>query len=189
MRGHHHWGERHCAPVGLGRGSGHFGRGFRAGGHGGPGRRARMFDQGDLRLIILHLIEEKPRYGYDIIKAIEEKLAGLYSPSPGVVYPTLTLLEEMGLIAPEVSEGKKLYAVTAEGREHLAANKATVDALLARMQEAGSAYGGGAPQILRAMENFKAALRLRLARGPLSDEEIKAIAAELDGAAQRIEQI
>ena len=79
--------------------------------------------------------------------------------------------------------------VAGEGREHLAANKAAVDAILARMQEAGSAYGGGAPQILRAMENFKAALRLRLARGPLSDEEIKAIAAELDGAAQRIEQI
>jgi DNA-binding PadR family transcriptional regulator len=147
-----------------------------------------MFDQGDLRLVILHLISEKPRYGYDIIKAIEEKLAGLYSPSPGVVYPTLTLLEELGLIQAQSAEGKKLFAITDAGRQHLQDNQPAVDALLERMQAAGSAYGGGAPQILRAMENFKAALRLRLAR-PLSDEQIKAVAAELDGAAQRIEAI
>jgi DNA-binding PadR family transcriptional regulator len=176
------------SPVGLGRGSGHFGRGFRAGHH-GPGRRGRMFDQGDLRLVILHLISEKPRYGYDIIKAIEEKLSGLYSPSPGVVYPTLTLLEEMGLIQAQEGEGKKLYAVTEEGQRHLETNRAAVEALLERMQTAGAAYGGGAPQILRAMENFKAALRLRLAGGPLSEEQVKAIAAELDGAASRIEAI
>ncbi len=184
----HLWGHKACSPVGLGRGSGHFGRGFRAG-HPGGGRRGRMFDQGDLRLVILHLISEKPRYGYDIIKAIEEKLAGLYSPSPGVVYPTLTLLEEMGLIEAQSTDGKKLYAVTEQGREHLKANEAAIQSLLERMQAAGAAYGGGAPQILRAMENFKAALRLRLARGPLSEDEIKAIAAELDGAASRIESI
>ncbi|HUO22096.1 MAG TPA: PadR family transcriptional regulator [Caulobacteraceae bacterium] len=183
----HHSGHKACAPVGLGRGSGHFGRGFRAGP--GGGRRGRMFDQGDLRLVILQLISEKPRYGYDIIKAIEEKLSGLYSPSPGVVYPTLTLLEDMGLVEVQSGEGKKLYAITDQGRDHLKANEAAVQSLLERMQQAGAAYGGGAPQILRAMENFKAALRLRLARGPLSEDEIKAIAAELDGAASRIESI
>jgi DNA-binding PadR family transcriptional regulator len=184
----HLWGHGACSPVGLGRGSGHFGRGFRAGHH-GPGRRGRMFDQGDLRLVILHLISEKPRYGYDLIKAIEEKLSGLYSPSPGVIYPTLTLLEEMGLIQAQAGEGKKLYALTEEGLRHLETNRAAVDAVLERMQTAGAAYGGGAPQILRAMENFKAALRLRLAGGPLSEDQIKAIAAELDGAASRIEAI
>ncbi len=185
----HPWGHKAHSPIGLGRGSGHFGRGFRAGPHGPGGARRRMFDQGDLRLVILHLISEKPRYGYDIIKAIEERLSGLYSPSPGVVYPTLTLLEEMGLIEAQSADGKKLYAVTDQGLEQLASNRAAVDAILERMQSAGAAYGGGAPQILRAMENFKAALRLRLARGPLTDEQIKAIAAELDGAATRIEAI
>jgi DNA-binding PadR family transcriptional regulator len=175
----------------MGRGSGAFGRGFHGGpgGHHGGGRRGRMFGQGDLRLLILHLTAEKPRYGYDIIKAVEEKLAGLYSPSPGVVYPTLTLLEEMGLIAAQATDGKKLYAATEEGRAHLAANQAALDGLLERMAAAGGAYGGGSPQVLRALENFKAALRLRLARGPLSDEQIKALAAELDGAASRIENI
>ncbi len=185
----HPWGHKACSPIGLGRGSGHFGRAFRAGHHGPGGSRRRMFDQGDLRLVILHLISERPRYGYDIIKAIEEKLSGLYSPSPGVVYPTLTLLEEMGLIAAQTTDGKKLFAITDQGREQLQANDAAVQAILERMQTAGAAYGGGAPQILRAMENFRAALRLRLARGPLTDEQIKAIAAELDGAATRIEAI
>ncbi len=185
----HPWGHRAHSPIGLGRGSGHFGRGFRAGPHGPGGRRRRMFDQGDLRLVILQLISDKPRYGYDIIKAIEEKLSGLYSPSPGVVYPTLTLLEEMGLIAAQTAEGKKLYAITDQGRTQLDADRAAVDALFERMQEAGAAYGGGAPQILRAMENFKTALRLRLAHGPLNEDQIKAIAAELDGAALRIEAI
>jgi DNA-binding PadR family transcriptional regulator len=186
----HYWGRRACSPIGLGRGSGPFGRGFGGGpgGHHG-GRRGRMFDQGDLRLLILHLTSEKPRYGYDIIKAIEERLSGLYSPSPGVVYPTLTLLEEMGLIVAQTADGKKLFAATEQGRAHLAANQPAVDALLERMATAGAAYGGGAPPVLRAIENFKTALRLRLARGPLSEEQIKALAAELDGAASRIEAI
>ena len=189
----HFWGHGAHAPSGLGRGGGHFGRGFMHGGpggrhgHGGP-RRGRMFDQGDLRLVILHLTSEKPRYGYDIIKAIEEKLSGLYSPSPGVVYPTLTFLEETGLVAAQTTDNKKLYAITDEGKAHLEANRAAVDALLDRMTQAGAAYGGGAPQVMRAVENFKTALRLRLAR-PLSEEQIKALAAELDGAASRIEAI
>ena len=188
----HFWGHRAHSPSGMGRGGGHFGRGFMGGhpGHHGPGgRRGRMFDQGDLRLVILHLTSEKPRYGYDIIKAIEERLSGLYSPSPGVVYPTLTFLEETGLVEAQTADGKKLYAITEEGRAHLEANKAAVDALLERMSSAGAAYGGGAPQVLRAIENFKIALRIRLSRGQLSDEQIKALAAELDGAAARIEAI
>jgi hypothetical protein len=92
--------------FGFGDGRGEFGRGVRHGRHGSPeggrGRRGRFFDQGDLRLVILQLTAESSRYGYEVIKAIEEKLAGLYSPSPGVVYPTLTLLEEMGLVAIEM---------------------------------------------------------------------------------------
>ena len=154
------------------------------------GGLGRFFAHGDLRLIILHLISEKPRHGYEIIKAIEEMVAGAYNPSPGVVYPTLTLLEELGYVTVSLGDGaKKLHQVTAEGRAFLDANRHAVDALLARMAETSRARGGGpAPQILRAMENVKLALRLRLARGPLSEEQINAVAAALDAAATGVER-
>jgi DNA-binding PadR family transcriptional regulator len=153
------------------------------------GRRGRMFDQGDLRFVVLKLIEEKPAHGYEIIKAIEDRLAGAYAPSPGIVYPTLTLLEELGYIAIARTEGpRKLYAITDEGRAALAENRATVDAIFAKMDEVHARHGGGpAPQILRAMENLKVALRLRLSRGPLRDEEVARIAETLDQAARSVE--
>jgi DNA-binding PadR family transcriptional regulator len=142
-------------------------------------------------LVILHLIAEKPRHGYEIIKAIEEQVAGAYSPSPGVIYPTLTLLEELGYVTVTTGDGlKKLHEITAEGRAFLDANHRAVDALLARMAETSRAHGGGtAPQILRATENLKLALRLRLSRGPLSEEQINAVAAAIDAAATAVEQI
>src|ERR1700722_9279084 len=120
----------------------------------------RFFAHGDLRLVILHLIAEKPRHGYEIIKAIEEQVAGAYSPSPGVIYPTLTLLEELGHVTVTTGEGgKKLHEITGEGRAYLEANRPAVDALLVRMQEAHRVAGGGpATQILRAMENLRLAL-------------------------------
>jgi DNA-binding PadR family transcriptional regulator len=158
---------------------------------GGRGRRGgRVFDQGDLRFVILGLIREKPSYGYELIKAIEERLGGSYSPSPGVVYPTLTLLEELGYATVDASQGgKKLYAVTAEGEAFLAANSATIDGIAARMAETRHAHGGGpAPEIVRAMENLKLALRLRLSGGPLAEAQSRAIAAILDGAAGEVER-
>ena len=150
----------------------------------------RLFAHGDLRLVILHLIAEQPRHGYDIIKAIEDQVGGAYSPSAGVVYPTLTMLEELGYVTVSIVDGaKKLHTITAEGRAYLAAYRPTVDALLARMAEANRIYGGGpAPQILRAMENLKLALQLRLSRGPLSDEQVNAVAAVIDRAATSVEQ-
>lgn len=150
----------------------------------------RMFDHGDLRLVILQLVAEKPRYGYEIIKAIEEKLAGAYSPSPGVVYPTLTMLEELGYATVSASEGsKKLYGITAEGTAFLEANRATLDAIAARIAEVSAAQGGGpAPQIVRAMQNLRLALRMRLTRGPLSEEQIHAIVAILDAATIDVER-
>ena len=162
--------------------------------HGRQGRGGglgRLFAHGDLRLVILHLIAEKPRHGYEIIKAIEEQVAGSYSPSPGVIYPTLTLLDELGYVTVSTGDGaKKLHEITAEGRAFLDANRRTVDALLVRMAETSRAHGGGpAPQILRAMENLKLALRLRLSRGPLSEEQINAVAATLDAAATGVERI
>jgi DNA-binding PadR family transcriptional regulator len=161
-------------------------------GHDRDGRSGfrRLFAHGDLRLVILHLIAERPRHGYEIIKAIEEQVGGTYSPSPGVIYPTLTLLEELGHVTVTAGDGaKKQHTITAEGQAYLDAYRPAVDGLLARMGEANRRHGGGpAPQILRAMENLKLALRLRLSRGPLTDEQSNAVAAAIDAAATRVEQ-
>lgn len=161
-------------------------------GHGGGGRMrggrlGRFFEHGDLRFVVLDLIAEKPRHGYEIIKAIEDSVGGAYSPSPGTIYPTLTLLEEQGYIAMEVSpDSKKSYAMTPEGRAFLETNRPIVDALRARM--ATRSEGRPAPQIIRAMENVKLALRLRLDRAPLSEDEIRQIAEVLDRTAGEIER-
>ncbi|HET7884568.1 MAG TPA: PadR family transcriptional regulator [Acetobacteraceae bacterium] len=166
-------------------------RGTRHGRLGGRGRLGRFFAHGDLRLVILHLIAEKARHGYEIIKAIEERVGGAYSPSPGVIYPTLTLLEELGHVTASTDEGtaKRLHQITPEGQAFLNANRTAVHALLARMDEAGRTHGAGpAPQVVRAMENLNVALRMRLARGPLSEEEANAVAAALDGAAVGVER-
>src|SRR6185312_2374277 len=159
-------------------------------GGGGRGRHGRVFDQGDLRLVLLKLIAEKPRHGYELIKAVEEAVGGAYAPSPGVVYPTLTLLEDMGYarVQAEAEGGKKLYAITPEGEAYLAEQKDAVDALFARMADVASANRGrNAPQIIRAMQNLNTALRYRLGRGPLTDDQVQAIAAALDAAARTVE--
>jgi DNA-binding PadR family transcriptional regulator len=85
----------------------------------GP-RHTRHFRRGDLKYVILHLVKDQPRHGYDIIRALEEYSHGLYTPSPGVVYPTLQLLEEMGHIAGEQQDGKKVYSITQDGLDFLA---------------------------------------------------------------------
>jgi len=159
-------------------------------GRGGRTRLGRFFAHGDLRLIILHLVAEKPRHGYELIKAIEERVGGAYSPSPGVIYPTLTLLEELGHVTVSPGDGgKKLHTITAEGRAYLNAHRAMLEALLARMEEANRVHAGGpAPQILRAMENLRLALRLRLSRGPLTEEQVNSVAAALDAAAGTVER-
>src|SRR6516162_5989546 len=136
---HPHRGRRHMR--------GGFGdRGGRLGGHRGVGRGGRLsrvFDHGDLRYVLLHLIAEKPRHGYEIIKAIEEQFGGLYSPSPGVIYPTLTLLEDLGYaqVVPDAGDGgKKICEITEQGRAFLAENRVTLDEVLARMAEVSRAY-------------------------------------------------
>lgn len=190
---HKHIHEQRHARGGFGHGFGHgFGRGRGDGEmHGRGGRRGRVFDHGDLRFVILALIAEKPRHGYEIIKAIEEKVAGAYSPSPGVIYPTLTMLEELGYVTVTASEGaKKLHEITDEGRAFLEANSAGVEALFQRMAAANEAAGGGpAPQIIRAMENLRMALRLRLTRGPLTEEQVRAIAKLLDDTTVQVEEV
>ena len=153
-------------------------------------RGGRFFDQGDLRWVILKLIAEKPSHGYEIIKAIEERLGGAYAPSPGTVYPTLTLLEELGYIAITETDGpRKLYAVTDAGRAALEQEKATVDAIFAKMAEINLRRSGNrAPQLVRAWGNLKMAMNLRVARGPLSPEQIEKIAQILDDAAKEVEK-
>ncbi len=181
--------HRHGQCYAHGEGSSGFGGERRFGRFGRFGGRGRMFEQGDLRFVVLKLISEKPSYGYEIIKAIEDRLGGAYAPSPGIVYPTLTLLEELGYIAVQETDGaRKLYAITPEGKASLDQNKATVDAIFTRMAEINERHGGGpAPQILRAMENLRTALRLRLSQGPLNSEQIAAIARTLDDAANSVE--
>jgi DNA-binding PadR family transcriptional regulator len=187
---HHHRHQEEGGSCGGRR----FARGAFAGEFGGrSGRRhgmRRMFDHGDLRYLLLHLIAERPRHGYDLIKAIEETFGGMYSPSPGVIYPTLTLLEELGHIRPEAVDGsKKAFAVTPEGSAFLAANRAAVEQVLARMAEATAAFGGGpAPEIMRAMHNLRLALRIRLGRGPLAADEVRRVTEILDRAAGEIER-
>ena len=97
-------------------------------------RARRMLAQGDLRLIALALIAEAPRHGYEIIKLLEEKTADWYSPSPGIVYPTLTYLEEAGYVTASAEGSKKLYTITDEGRAYLKANREMVDVVLDRLE-------------------------------------------------------
>jgi len=191
---HDHHGERHrrgsfedgdFRHEHRGRDHEHHGRGRHRFGR----RSGRMFDHGELRLVVLALISERPRHGYEIIKEIEDRVAGTYTPSPGVIYPTLTMLEELGHATVSENDGKKLYAITADGTAYLAANKSAVDNALQRMQSVNTAHSGGpAPEIMRARENLKMALRLREARGPLSEQQIRDIAAALDAAAIAIER-
>ena len=192
---HRHSGLGHGRRFGrglFGRGdAGHApeeGRGRHHHGRGGS-RPGRMFDHGELRFVVLALIAERPRHGYEIIKEIEARTAGTYSPSPGVIYPTLTMLEELGHASVSEQDGKKLYAATAEGNAFLASSKAAVDGAMGRMQQASAMQGGGpAPGVIRAMENLKLAMRMRLGRGPLTDEQVRAVAAALDAAAVAVER-
>jgi DNA-binding PadR family transcriptional regulator len=128
-------------------GRGRFRHGFGFGGKHGMGggdilRAGRMLAQGDLRLIALALIAEQPRHGYDIMKALEEKTSGWYSPSPGIVYPTLTYLEEVGYVTGEAEGAKKLYTITEQGRAYLAENRDFVDAVLDRLTAFGERVKG-----------------------------------------------
>ena len=102
------------------------------------GRRARrMFESGELRLVLLKLIADEPRHGYDLIRAIEDLTGGEYAPSPGIVYPTLTYLEEAGYVTAQADGAKRLYTITAEGRAHLEENRDFVDAVLERLGAMG----------------------------------------------------
>ncbi len=200
MRHHEHGRHAHRSEAGPRRGprGEHGGQrrfardpldaGERHGPHRHGGRR-RLFDYGDLRFVLLRMIADKPSHGYDLIKALEERMGGGYSPSPGVIYPTLTMLEEQGFADVTAEGGKKHYSATAEGRAHLVANQATVDAIEGRIDALAKERTAQPPApILRAVENLKTALRLRLGAGPIPVERIAAIAASIDAAAAEAEK-
>ena len=147
MFGMRHFGS-HCEDRhGAGRHGGwrHHRHGFGGGRHGRGGdagggdmmRAGRMLAQGDLRLLALALIAEQPRHGYEIIKVLEERTEGWYAPSPGIVYPTLTYLEEAGYVTAQADGAKRLYTITGEGRAYLEENRAFVDAVLERLGAVG----------------------------------------------------
>lgn len=158
-------------------------------------RAGRMLAQGDLRLIALALIAEQPRHGYDIIKQLEEKTAGWYSPSPGIVYPSLTYLEEAGHLTSQADGAKKLYTITEAGRAHLEENRDLVDAVMNRLATIGKKaehirrrFGEEedearrAPRLLRAaLDNVREAAVKRLRDDPKSEMEIVEILTRVTG--------
>ncbi len=149
-----------------------------------------MFDGGELRLAILALVAEKPRYGYEVIKELGERVGGDYSPSPGVVYPTLTMLEEMGYAsASQDQAGRKLYTLTPEGEKVLADNKAQIDAILARFGDSDDRRFAGYLTVKRAALNLRAVIRSRLRGRAAAPEQLQAIVDALDAAAKTIERV
>ena len=187
------------ALLAIGRRSGGWGpfhfefddNGWSGGRRGGGRRSRRMFESGELRLVLLKLIADEPRHGYDLIRAIEELTGGEYAPSPGVVYPTLTMLQDMGLIEEAKGEGsRKVFDVTDEGRAHLEEKADEIEALFARLEDLGSDQrkAGGAP-IKRSVANLLSALWHRVTKGETDEQTLHDIAAILDEAAQKIERL
>jgi len=155
----------------------------------GGGGGGRVFGSGDLRLVLLSLIEEKPRHGYELIKALEQKFGGGYAPSPGSVYPTLTLLEELGYVRSTTTEGtKRLFEITDEGRAYLRDNAPALNSALARMEMAARAFSGDSPPetLHHAMHTLKAALIFH--RGGWGAEETERVRKLIEDTANAISQ-
>lgn len=177
-----HRGGRGWRGGGDEDGSEGFGRGF--GGRGGGGR---LLGHGDLRLLLLALIGEKPSHGYDLIRAVEERFAGAYAPSPGAVYPTLTMLEEQDYVSATATEGsKRLYAITDAGKAFLQENAAQVEGILARINLAAAAFARHtAPdEVHEAWKTLRQAMNMK--RTPWTKEETERVVTILDKAARDI---
>ncbi|WP_328804939.1 PadR family transcriptional regulator [Parasphingopyxis marina] len=150
-----------------------------------------MFESGQLRLVLLKLLDDEPRHGYDLIRAIEELTGGGYTPSPGIVYPTLSLLQDSGDIEELEAEGaRKAFAITDQGRAELEEKKGEVATLFERLSSFGERHrkSDGAP-IRRAMGNLGAVLEHRLSREGVEDELVHQVTAIIDEAAQKIERL
>lgn len=155
----------------------------------GGRRRPQMFEAGELRLVILRLLKERPRHGYDIIKALEERMAGCYTPSAGTVYPTLQLLEDQGLVRAEEVDGKRIYHITPAGEALLEERRGELDEIIDRVRETVRDFAGGAMGELNkafgqvASRTFREAFR----RGP-GDPAVRRVAEILRRAAEEIER-
>jgi DNA-binding PadR family transcriptional regulator len=200
--GHCHGGREHGRFErefrGFGRGGPGFGgpeRRFGGPGRGGFGRgfgegRGRLFDAGDVKLVILKLLADEPSYGYQLIKTMEQRLGGGYTPSAGVIYPTLTLLEEEGLATSSLENNKKVYSLTPEGIEHLEANKVQIGELFERLEETGRSFERGrSPEIMKAFMNLRSAVMARVSRGTVKPEQIKKITEAINAAAKAIDEL
>jgi DNA-binding PadR family transcriptional regulator len=194
---HHTQHRQRCGgPRGFGRRGG-FGPGRGLGGdtgfgdRQGRGGRRRLFDAEALRLVLLRLIADEPRHGYELIRAIEELTGGTYAPSPGVVYPTLSLLAELGQIAETEAEGaRKRFAATPEGLAHLETNAEAADAAMARLAAlAGPADRVDPAPLKRAMANLGAVLEAQLRQEGVDRTRLLEIAALVDEAASKIERL
>jgi len=176
-----------------GRGGEHFGHGPGGplGGHrGGPfggGRGRRMFDAGALRLVVLGLIAAEPRHGYDIIKALEAKFQGAYSPSPGAIYPMLQMLEEADLVVSEADGNKRLYRITEAGNAYLEENRADLERINERMRHMSGRMGGAA--IGEELKALHWAIRSKLRGGGWSAEQAEKARAILKAARRELEDL
>jgi DNA-binding PadR family transcriptional regulator len=174
-----------------GRGRHGFGGHWRGRWDRGVGGGGRLFDSGDLKLVILKLLSEEPSYGYQLMKKMEERLAGGYTPSAGVIYPTLTLLEEEGLASVSTStENKKVYSVTPAGLQLLEENKQRLEELFARLEEArGGFERGRSPELMKAFMNLRGAVMARMFRGSVTPEQTKKITEAINAAAKAIDEL
>jgi len=157
----------------------------------GPrGSRDRLFDAGQLRFIVLQSIAAKPSHGYDIIKALEERFGGVYSPSPGVIYPTLSLLEDQGFVEVAVIGAKKLYTITPEGNAILKENRGFIDAINARLNSLADRRGRGHyPELRKAIHDLKHVVLFRLQSGPMSSKLAHQMDAIIRRAAEEIKEL
>jgi DNA-binding PadR family transcriptional regulator len=149
-------------------------------------RRRQWFDAGDMKYVILRLLRDKPRHGYEVMKQLEEQLHGCYSPSPGTVYPTLQWLEDEGLVVGRDVDGKRVYEITAAGRQFLDEHQDVVDDIFARVRDAVERTVGGAmAEVNRAMGHLVKAV-YRAAWSAQDDEARQRVAQVLERAAAEI---
>jgi DNA-binding PadR family transcriptional regulator len=188
---HPRWGSWLMSGPGWRRSRGESAYGGPFGRHrGGPfgGRRgSRMFDQGALRLVVLGLIAEEPRHGYDIIKALEERFAGTYSPSPGSIYPMLQMLEEADLVSSEMSGNKRLFSITEAGRAYMKDNEADLARINAQIDEASGR--AGVISLLGEAKALGRALFERVRDGDLSAEQAEKARAILANARKALDEL
>jgi DNA-binding PadR family transcriptional regulator len=155
----------------------------------GPRRRSQMFESGEVKFVILRLLNEKPRHGYEVIKALEEKMGGYYTPSAGTVYPTLQLLEDEGYVRAVDTDGKKVYHITPEGESYLEQHKDLLEDILDRVRETVRDFtGGGLGELQGAFVHLAGVTFKRAWRKGPDDPTLKHVAEILRKAAADIEE-